>query len=387
MAYDYDDRQTYTGHHHYLIGSPGTGKTTLLKTWAIEDILDGKGLLFIDLFGHAVNDIMQYIPQERIADTTLLDLSHHRSPSLHLFDHIPKAHHPLVASNTLSFMTGVARFSERDSTPNFDMFILHGIRALLDMKNATFADLIRFLTDSEYRDAVLEACDDPFISNIWRNYILSLKDVSDKMNSVVNKLSVVLLDPRLRKLTGSPKSTVDLADVRKRQGVVLVRAPISKLGRVGAELGARYILTVFAQTAMRNNVPFSCYIDAFQLLQGQTLNELLAFGREHGISCYLSHQFLGQLETDNQAAVLGNCGVKVAARVSITDAEVLKGYFPGDNINFDLQMLQQFRARVQLPDRSLPEKLDITRPNFEHYGQSPKALKARINGYERLGQE
>ena len=59
-----DDRRR----HMYVIGKSGMGKSELLKNIAIQDIYAGRGLAFVDPHGDPVEDLLDYIPQERIKD-------------------------------------------------------------------------------------------------------------------------------------------------------------------------------------------------------------------------------------------------------------------------------------------------------------------------------
>ena len=54
--------------HCYAAGQTGTGKTTFLKHLAIQDIHAGHGLVFVDPHGDAAQEMLDYIPAERIND-------------------------------------------------------------------------------------------------------------------------------------------------------------------------------------------------------------------------------------------------------------------------------------------------------------------------------
>ena len=54
--------------HIYCIGKTGSGKSTLLLNMAISDILQGDGVCIIDPHGDLSDELLQYIPQERIND-------------------------------------------------------------------------------------------------------------------------------------------------------------------------------------------------------------------------------------------------------------------------------------------------------------------------------
>jgi len=61
--------------HTYVVGQTGTGKTTFLKNMVIQDIKDGKGVCFIDPHGDLANEILDYIPEERIKDVVYFNPS------------------------------------------------------------------------------------------------------------------------------------------------------------------------------------------------------------------------------------------------------------------------------------------------------------------------
>ena len=54
--------------HIYVIGKTGTGKSTLLEQMAISDIKKGNGLCVIDPHGDIAEDLLHYIPQDKIKD-------------------------------------------------------------------------------------------------------------------------------------------------------------------------------------------------------------------------------------------------------------------------------------------------------------------------------
>jgi len=54
--------------HMYVIGKTGTGKSTLLQSMAISDIERGNGFCVIDPHGDVAENLLNYIPYERIED-------------------------------------------------------------------------------------------------------------------------------------------------------------------------------------------------------------------------------------------------------------------------------------------------------------------------------
>ena len=54
--------------HAYIVGQTGTGKSTLIKNMAIQDMREGHGLALIDPHGELVEDILNFVPRSRTND-------------------------------------------------------------------------------------------------------------------------------------------------------------------------------------------------------------------------------------------------------------------------------------------------------------------------------
>ena len=59
-----DDRRR----HMYIIGKTGMGKTTLLANLILSDIQNGHGCCYIDPHGDTAEELLDFVPSERIND-------------------------------------------------------------------------------------------------------------------------------------------------------------------------------------------------------------------------------------------------------------------------------------------------------------------------------
>ena len=57
--------------HLLMIGKTGTGKSSLLLRMILEDIHAGRGVVFLDPHGQAVEQLLDYIPSHRLNDVVL----------------------------------------------------------------------------------------------------------------------------------------------------------------------------------------------------------------------------------------------------------------------------------------------------------------------------
>src|SRR5436305_13812669 len=58
----------------YVIGSTGTGKSTLLKTLIREDMWNGEGLALFDPHGDLAEEVVSLVPPSRQGDLIYLDV-------------------------------------------------------------------------------------------------------------------------------------------------------------------------------------------------------------------------------------------------------------------------------------------------------------------------
>ena len=71
----------------YIIGTTGTGKTTLLLNLVCQDMNRGEGLCVLDPHGDFTADIIARVPQSRFDDVVLLDPADTEHPfGMNLFD-------------------------------------------------------------------------------------------------------------------------------------------------------------------------------------------------------------------------------------------------------------------------------------------------------------
>ncbi|RMD63948.1 DUF87 domain-containing protein, partial [Candidatus Parcubacteria bacterium] len=59
--------------HLYIIGKSGVGKSKLLELLIRQDVAYGYGLCLLDPHGDVIQEILDFVPKERIDDVVLID--------------------------------------------------------------------------------------------------------------------------------------------------------------------------------------------------------------------------------------------------------------------------------------------------------------------------
>jgi hypothetical protein len=145
--------------HMYVIGQTGTGKTTLLKNMIIQDIKNGDGVCFIDPHGSDIEDILSQIPPERHDDVIYFDPAYLERPmGLNMLEY--DARYPEQKSFVVNELLAIFNklFDMKTSGgPMFEMYFRNAVLLTIDdpKDEATLLDVVRVLSDKEYRDKKL----------------------------------------------------------------------------------------------------------------------------------------------------------------------------------------------------------------------------------------
>ncbi len=317
--------------HVYIVGKSGVGKSKLIELLLRQDIAFGHGLCFIDPHGDVIEEILHFIPEERVKDVVLIDPSDSKYPiSFNPLANVdPGFKHQLTQ--------GLIEVLERQFGANWTPRLEHVFRftclALLDYPQATMRGMISMLTDRNYRQLVVEYIEDDMVKRFWA---IEFADWSEKYDTeaiipLVNKLAQFLSDPALRSIFGQQGNKVDLEDLMNQNKIILINLSKGKLGEENASFFGSMFITKIKQAGMaRAALPeserkdFYLYVDEFHNLVTETFENILSEARKYGICLTVAHQYTGQLLQKVQQAVLGNTGTIIVFRVGGEDAVKLE---------------------------------------------------------------
>lgn len=139
--------------HMYIIGKSGVGKSKLLELMIRQDVAYGHGLCLMDPHGDVIEEILKFIPKERMEDVVIIDPTD--------LDH-PVSFNPLTnidPSFKHQLTQGLIEVMEKQFGANWTPRLEHVFRftclALLDYPHATMRGMISMLTDRNYRQKVI----------------------------------------------------------------------------------------------------------------------------------------------------------------------------------------------------------------------------------------
>lgn len=318
-------KQADRAFHTYIVGKTGVGKSTLLKTMVLQDVVKGRGLALFDPHGDLVEEVRKRIPESRHRDVVYLDT--------------PRGNwtfNPLSAVAPGQEALAVAELIEvfrkiwtDDWGPRLEHLLRNVLFTLLEVPGSSLADVHRLLTDGDHRRALAKTLENIDVRQYWLG---EYERYSPAFRAVVvaplqNKLGALLTDPRLRGIIAANRTSFNLDAVMDDGKILLVNLSRGEIGEgpatmLGALLAARIGLAGLA----RANRPeeerrdFYLYLDEFQMFSTKSLATMLAELRKYRVSLVLANQYLGQLDAAVRDAVLGNAGTLVCFRVGADDA-------------------------------------------------------------------
>ncbi|HEX5774774.1 MAG TPA: type IV secretion system DNA-binding domain-containing protein [Candidatus Paceibacterota bacterium] len=334
--------------HMYVIGKTGMGKSTLLENMAIQDIRNGEGMAFIDPHGSAIDNLLDFIPENRIKDVVYFAPFDMEQPlAFNVMEDVGYDKRHLVVSGLMATFKKiwVDAWSAR-----MEYILSNTLLALLEYPDATLLGVNRMYTDKAYRKKVVDNIKDPVVKDFWTKEFAGYTDkfTAEATPAIQNKIGQFTSNPLIRNIIGQPKSSFDIRTMMDERKILLVNLSKGLVGDVNMKLLGSMITTrLFLGAMSRADMPghelkkapkFYFYVDEFQNFANETFAEILSEARKYQLNLIIAHQYVEQMEEEVAAAVFGNVGTTIAFRVGPFDAEKLEVVFapeftPEDLVN------------------------------------------------------
>jgi hypothetical protein len=256
----------------------------------------------------------------------------------------------------------------------------NALYALVEYGDATLPDILRLLSEKEYRETVIGSIKNEQVVTFWREEFKRYNPFyrQDAISPIQNKVGALLADPRLRNLFSADAPELQVRRLMDEGKILLVNLSKGVLGEDSANLlGALLVSTISLAAFSRAELPaadrrdFFVYLDEFQSFTTLAVTNMVSELRKYRVGLVLAHQHLHQLEPDVRHAVLGNVGTFIAFRLGAEDAALVSRELVPAFLDEDL---------VNLPNHHIYLRLMIDG------GPSP-AFSARTIPYDDLAHE
>lgn len=355
--------------HTHIIGIPGTGKSSLLFNLIRQDIERGDGVGLLDPHGDLVDQLLGVIPDHRIEDVVLVDLTDKDFP---IGFNILQAHSEDEKALLASDLIGVLRRFSTSWGDQMDIVLLNAIMAFLESsRGGTLADLRRFLLETPYRSQFLQTVSDPELRYYWEQ-VFSSANGGKSIGSVLTRLQDFFTRKPLRNMVSQRVNKLDFADIMDNGRIFLAKLPEGLNGAENVHLLGSLLVAKFQQTAMARQSQtaadrrdFWLCVDEFDHFITPSMATILTGARKYRMGLTLAHQELHQLEAEPKVASAVNASVctRIALRVGNDDAKKLAEGFPSFEAE-SLTSLENFHAIARIERNDCDFNLALRKPEM-----------------------
>ena len=388
--------------HMYVIGQTGTGKTSLLRNIAIQDIEAGRGVAVVDPHGEFVKSLLAAIPQNRLDDVIYFNPIDTEYPiGFNILEVKNPEHKHLVSSGLMSIFT---KIWANVWSARMEYILNNTVLALLDTPGTTLLGIPRMLVDKIYRQSIIDKCKDPVVRSYWINEYEQYQERfrTEAIAPIQNKVGQFLATHLIRNVVGQGKSTMDIEQIMNDGKILLVNVSKGLIGEDNSALLGAMLITKIQLAAMErvriereeDRRDFILYVDEFQNFATDSFASVLSEARKYRLGLVIAHQYIGQLinmtpggggvTTKMRDAIFGNVGTMITFRVGATDAEFLETQFAPDLIAQDFVNIPNYNIYIRLMVDGFSTRAfsAATLPPIE-LKTTPEQLKYIINNSRR----
>jgi len=329
--------------HMYIVGMTGTGKSYYASGLAMQDIMTGHGICYIDPHGDDLENILAHVPKERAEDVVFFDPSDVKRPmGINLLEFKTEEQKTFAINEIMAIFDKLYDLKATGG-PMFEQYFKNAAALIMadTESGSTLLEISRVLSDDNFRNYKLARCKNIVVKDFWEKEALKAGGDASLANMVpyiTSKMSPFISNDFVRPIISQQNSTIDLADIMNNNKIFLVKLAKGKIGDINANLLGMVIIGKILMAALaRGDMPmeqrkdFFLYIDEFQNFLTDSIEVILSEARKYKLCLIMAHQFLGQLvkngNTRFKDAIFGNVGTKIGFRIGVDDAEMLAKEF------------------------------------------------------------
>lgn len=311
--------------HIHLIGSSGSGKSSLLLNLIKQDLDNRQGFCVIDPHGDLIEQVLGNIPASRVKDVVLFDPSDNEFP---VGFNILQANSELEKNLLSSDLVATFRRMSTSWGDVMDSVLANAILAFVESeRGGTLFDLKRFLVEKSFRNEFLGTVKDEAVRYFWENEFPLIQ--SKPQSSILIRLDVFLRQRLIRNIVCQKENKLDFRKIMDNRKVLLIKLSQGLIGEENAYLLGTLLVSKLYQTALSRQETserpfFSCYLDEFHHFITPSMESILSGVRKYNLGLVLAHQEFRQLQSRNSevaSSVLSNCYTRICFRLGDADAE------------------------------------------------------------------
>jgi hypothetical protein len=316
--------------HVLAVGRPML-TTAILMTFALEDILAGRAVVWIASDGSA-RTLLEYLPGDLVNNVIFFSPGSpedRRRPTAWnpLKDTTPDERFHVAEAVTAAFGSIYKQFWG----PQSAMLLQTAVHANLDLSGSTLLGCLAMLSNEAYRQRVRRHIKDKGVRDWWEDF--ERWPPQQKQGSIAplqNKLGVIRSSWPLRNILCQARSKLVVDDVFRGK-ILIVELTRAHLGssekvRLFGSLLLHDLLRAGLQRGARGEPECFVYLNNAAAFAPDVIEEFVV-GEESPFSIALATTHLDRLEESEERALMSACGTLIASRSSYADAKKFYNHF------------------------------------------------------------
>lgn len=377
----------------YVVGKSGSGKSELLKTLFYKLQYNSQtkhdaSLVLLDPHGDVAEEL-KAVDLNKNSDRLLyIDpyMQSGKTPIFNPLDLVDRSEESVEIHSQQIVKVFKEILQNVQLSNQMEALLKPCVTTLLFEGNMSLIDLYRFMDDNQNADLVAMGEESPipmhrdFFKSQFRNptFEKTKASISVKIQSLLNTSTFYNL------ATGY--STVDLEAAMNAGKVIIFNLSKGRMGEEASDAFGRFVIANIQSIALRrvnqkkaDRVPTYVFIDECQNYITESIRVMLAETRKYGVHLVLANQYVTQLGTRTQQAILSNTAVKIAGK---NDVDTFKRIAPNMELKIsDLQTLPKYHFYIKSGDKApaLYASNDLLIKNEKH--QLTKSELAALDQY------
>lgn len=370
---DSDDRRR----HMYVIGKTGAGKSYFIQQMAYQDILNGRGVAFLDPHGDSAEWLLERIPPHRIEDVIYWDPGDTDRP---IGFNIIEFYNEQDKHRTVNSFVGLMQkmfdpHNQGITGPRFERAVRNAMLTVMERPGSTLVEVLRILSDEDYANTIIPEIKDDLVRRYWTDEIAKTQDFhkSEVLGYIVSKFDRFVTNKLTRNIFGQSVSGFNMRKIMDEQKILIVNLSKGIIGEENAQfLGLLLVPRILSSAMSRADISesqrkdFYLYVDEFQNFSTEDFAQILSEARKYRLNLIVANQYIAQIDEKIRDAVFGNVGTVVSMKVGTTDAQFLETIFTPIFDQNDLTNLENTNAYVKIIAKGeSPEAFSIN-TNYKH---------------------
>ena len=368
--------------HFYIIGQTGTGKSTMMENMAVQDMRSWNGFCLIDPHGQLCEQILPYLPKERIEDLIYFDLSNVDYPiAFNPFEAESDEERDVVANDMIEMF--VWMYGQEVFGPRIQDYFLNAALTLMEQPDGgTLPEVMRLFVDEAYLESKLKHVENPVVQSWWRKTYKSMgqREKKEIIPFLQSKFTPFTNGVYIRNVIGQPKSAFNFGDAMQSGKIILCNLSKGLTGEINSQLIGRTFAMQIKIHALRrakieskDRMPFFLYVDEFQNYVSKSFESIMSEARKYKLGLCMANQYIEQLKAaglgwsiDLSKPIFGNVGNQLYLNVSPEDAEFLVKNVEPEFSAQDLVNMDRFRGVMKLSVDTQPSRPFSMAPYYIH---------------------